>query len=317
MDSVRRWRARLLLIGTGVAFPGAEAHAQARALTLAQFAHRTWTARDGAPGAVNALAQTPDGYLWLGTGAGLYRFDGVHFEPFAPPPGQVMPSRVIGVLRALPDGSLWIGYSSGGASVLAGGRLVSYGPEEGLPPVTVNALARDSTGTMWAATMDGVARLTDGRWHRVGPECGYPGGATADLLVDRRGTVWAAEFTGVYALPRGARRFVRRAPSLATGVGDAGNGSLREDPTDRCGARRSRSARSRSPTRSVARRRRALAATPAPDGRTSSSTAGATRGASATPACSCESRSRPPRANEPSTRLPVGVTRSSSPARPG
>ena len=230
MDSVRRWRARLLLIGTGVAFPGAEAHAQARALTLAQFAHRAWTARDGAPGAVNALAQTPDGYLWLGTGAGLYRFDGVHFEPFAPPPGQVMPSRVIGVLRALPDGSLWIGYSSGGASVLAGGRLVSYGPEEGLPPVTVNALARDSTGTMWAATMEGIARLADGRWHRVGPECGYPGGATADLLVDRRGTVWAAEFTGVYALPRGARRFVRRAPSLATGVGDAGNGSLREDP---------------------------------------------------------------------------------------
>jgi ligand-binding sensor domain-containing protein len=171
-------RARYALIGASVALLGAAARAQAPAqrpeATLAQLAHRAWTARDGAPGAVNALAQTPDGYLWLGTGAGLYRFDGVRFEPFVPPAGRATPSRVIGVLRALPDGTLWIGYSSGGASVLAGGRLVSYGAAEGLPPSTVNALARDSTGTMWAATMDGVARLAGGRRQRVGPEHGSP-----------------------------------------------------------------------------------------------------------------------------------------------
>jgi signal transduction histidine kinase/ligand-binding sensor domain-containing protein len=209
---------------------GGGAHAQRPEPALGQLAHRAWTMRDGAPGAVNALAQTADGFLWLGTGTGLYRFDGVRFEAFEPPAGQALPSRIINMLHAVPDGALWIGYTRGGASVLAGGRLVSYDAGQGMPGSTVTAFARDSTGTMWAATISGIVRLVDGRWRGVGPESGYPGGATADLLVDRRGTLWAAELTGVYALPRGAGRFVRRAPSLTTGQSDPGGGGLREAP---------------------------------------------------------------------------------------
>ena len=50
------------------------------ARTLAQFQHTGWTERDGLPGPVFAAVQTVDGYLWLGTGQGLKRFDGVRFE---------------------------------------------------------------------------------------------------------------------------------------------------------------------------------------------------------------------------------------------
>src|SRR6266850_7969229 len=51
-----------------------------RALTIAQYIHTAWKAQDGAPADAWSLAQTADGWLWLGTSTGLYRFDGIRFE---------------------------------------------------------------------------------------------------------------------------------------------------------------------------------------------------------------------------------------------
>src|ERR1700761_4787003 len=52
--------------------------------TITQFAHTAWGPKDGAPSPITALAQTSDGYLWLGNPAGLYRFDGIVFERYPP-----------------------------------------------------------------------------------------------------------------------------------------------------------------------------------------------------------------------------------------
>src|ERR1700756_5350490 len=49
-------------------------------LQLSQLQHRAYPSRDGAPSSTQAIAQTPDGFLWLATQNGLYRFDGVHFD---------------------------------------------------------------------------------------------------------------------------------------------------------------------------------------------------------------------------------------------
>ena len=59
------------------------------ALDVSQYAHTSWKVRDGfVKGAIFAIAQTPDGYLWLGTESGLYRFDGVRAVPWQPPGGE-------------------------------------------------------------------------------------------------------------------------------------------------------------------------------------------------------------------------------------
>jgi signal transduction histidine kinase/ligand-binding sensor domain-containing protein len=229
------WRARHALIGASVVLLGAAARAQAPAqrpeATLAQLAHRAWTARDGAPVGIQTLAQTRDGFLWLGGPTGLFRFDGARFERYEPPPGQATPSNLVGVLHAVPDGTLWVGYmAAGGVSAITAGRLVNYGARDGLPGGTVNAFARDSAGTVWASTTRGLARLIGGRWRVVGPEVGYPGGFTNDPTVDRRGALWVDASTGVYVLPRGARRFTWRAPPLAVGEGEVGSGSVRATP---------------------------------------------------------------------------------------
>jgi ligand-binding sensor domain-containing protein len=65
-------------------------------LDIRQYAHTAWTLGNGwLNGKVNAFAQTPDGYLWLGTSSGLVRFDGVRAAPLALPSGQQLPSNAI------------------------------------------------------------------------------------------------------------------------------------------------------------------------------------------------------------------------------
>src|ERR1041384_5676070 len=68
------------------------------------------TVDDGLPqNRVSALAQTPDGYLWVGTWFGLARFDGVRFTPFNHYNTQELESDAINALAVGPDGALWIG----------------------------------------------------------------------------------------------------------------------------------------------------------------------------------------------------------------
>jgi len=123
--------------------------------TLAQLDHKAWTIRDGAPPNVVALTQSADGVLWIGTQSGLYRFDGVRFEEFEPPAGQSLSSPFITALLAVPDGSMWIGYVRSGASIIGADSLVNFGQNEGLPPGSITAFARDSGGAIWAATTTG------------------------------------------------------------------------------------------------------------------------------------------------------------------
>jgi ligand-binding sensor domain-containing protein len=78
---------------------------------IAQLHHTAWTAKDGAPSEVVALAQTADGFLWLGTGAGLFRFDGVLFEWFEPD-GEPPITTSVSTLLGVPSGELFIGFAS-------------------------------------------------------------------------------------------------------------------------------------------------------------------------------------------------------------
>ncbi|MEO8336525.1 MAG: two-component regulator propeller domain-containing protein [bacterium] len=204
----------------------ATACAQARGQALSQLDHTAWKTRNGAPAEVDALAQTADGFLWLGTSTGLYRFDGVRFERFVPPAGTSLRSASISALLALPDGALWIGYRFGGASLLARGQLTNFGAVEGVPEGSLYQFVRDSSGTMWALCSSGLARLAGAKWERVGAERGVPETKLNAAVVDRRGTLWANGLAGVFALKRNTTTFVRMGPSL----GNINQGALREAP---------------------------------------------------------------------------------------
>src|SRR2546421_4698278 len=77
--------------------------------SVSQFTHTAWSGKDGIPGPVRAMAQTQDGYLWLGTEAGLYRFDGLRFTPYEPRPGPHLHGSAILSLLAARERYLLLG----------------------------------------------------------------------------------------------------------------------------------------------------------------------------------------------------------------
>jgi signal transduction histidine kinase/ligand-binding sensor domain-containing protein len=158
-----------------------------------QYAHTAWKYYEGpVRGVVSAIAQTQDGYLWLGTWTGLLRFDGVRTILWQPPAGQPLPDQRIRYLLAGRDGSLWIGTWEG-LFHWTGERLESY------PQLTgqyVNSVLQDRKGTIWVAAM---AHNPDLR----GVLCAIQGGdvhcesggmdeVIASLYEDSRGQVWAS-----------------------------------------------------------------------------------------------------------------------------
>ena len=194
------------------------AHAIDLALTLAQLHHTAWATRDGAPAQVESLAQTGDGTLWLGSATGLFRFDGLQFERFQPPAGQGGPTGAVSTLLALPDADdLWIGYRFGGIAHWHDGRLDHYGRADGVPAGTVQALARDADGRLWAASSTGLARFDGRRWSLPPQAEGTPAGFTYALHLDRAGTLWAVAEDGTWRLARGAAHFTRSSRSVSFG----------------------------------------------------------------------------------------------------
>jgi ligand-binding sensor domain-containing protein len=199
-------RVRTLLVCLFLAFPCSCAVALDSNRTITQFAHTAWGPKDGAPGVVTALAQSTDGYLWLGSPDGLYRFDGVVFERYQPQSGGPFPTQDIYTLLALPNGDLWIGFTPGMISLLRNGHVTNYTSREGVPG-GVWALAQDREGTIWAATNTGLARLEGDRWKRVGRDWNFPGKSATAIFPDGQGTLWVSTEDTLVFLPPGARRF--------------------------------------------------------------------------------------------------------------
>jgi PAS domain S-box-containing protein len=172
---------------------------------LAQLYHSSWNARQGVSGSVTALAQTTDGYLWVGTTDGLLRFDGISFERYQPEVGSLLATSV-SALMAVPDGGLWVGFTRGGASFIKNGRVKNYSDPDGFPVSTVRCFARDPTGTIWVAAVGGLARLEGQQWLRAYKDGNFPHDSASALLVDRRGTLWVAIGSQIVYLPSGEKR---------------------------------------------------------------------------------------------------------------
>ena len=131
----------------------ASAYGLDRDRSIFQFHHTAWTAKDGAPSQISAIDQTTDGYLWIGSALGLFRFDGVTFEQYKPPDGMQLPSYNIYALMATPDNGLWISFRPSGLGFLKDGELKLFTRPEELPTSQVYRFARTPDGRIWAGTV--------------------------------------------------------------------------------------------------------------------------------------------------------------------
>jgi len=143
----------------------AEAELSGRPVSaLTNFSVDVWQAEQGLPAnTITAIAQTPDGYLWLGTFAGAVRFDGVRFETFgAGTPG--LESERITQLFLDHKGGLWLAMEYGQLSRYDHGRFTAFSANDGWPGERVHSFAESKDGTVFAATLTRVFQFREGRF---------------------------------------------------------------------------------------------------------------------------------------------------------
>lgn len=193
-------------------FAGLLASAPAIALdptrSLVQMFHRAYTRDDGLSGAVHGIAQTPDGYLWVGTDDGLYRFDGVRFEHVA---DKRFLSRGILALKLTGSGDMWISYAHGGLSRLRAGVVTNYSTTAEGAEITAQGIVEvPNGGGLWGVGGYGPYRFDGRNWHVMsGPWVpAAQGGGLRSTEPGRDGTLWAKNGDGVYYCRPGCVRFV-------------------------------------------------------------------------------------------------------------
>ena len=216
----------LILFCSVLACPSANAVDPDR--RISQYAHTAWRVRDGIfPGSPTAIAQTRDGYVWIGTPSGLLRFDGVRFVPFVPPTGKILPNPAVISLLGTTDGGLWIGTDNGVAE-WKNGDLINFPETEG----RVNSIYEDREGTIWIArsriTAGGVCKIAASVGKCYGPQDGVPPYA-ATLIGDNFGYLWIGNPTALVRWKPGSSSSYEL-PGLKSSAGLAGISSLATAP---------------------------------------------------------------------------------------
>ncbi len=164
---------------------------------ITQYIQTVWTTDAGLPQtSVYTVAQTSDGYLWVGTESGLARFDGISFKVYNRRNTPALPTDYIARLLGARDGSLWIATDSGVVHE-TGGVWTTYTVHDGLSSNDIHALFEGSDGSLWVGTAKGLNRLQNGKIQAFGSRDGLPGTAVTDLKGDSAGVLWIATDAGL------------------------------------------------------------------------------------------------------------------------
>jgi ligand-binding sensor domain-containing protein len=171
------------------------------------YVSRTWRTQDGLPeNRIQAISQTPDGYLWIATSGGLARFDGVRFVVYSRFNTPSMADDNVRALAVARDRSLWVATDGGGLLHYKDGRFQSFGPKQGLANEFVGAVLEDHSGNIWAGTNRGLFRGKGERFERVDEELHLPNIAFYGLHEGLDGRVFAGGPAGLFSIENGKLR---------------------------------------------------------------------------------------------------------------
>ncbi len=183
------------------------------------YTRRVWQTQDGLPeNTVQAFAQTPDHYLWIGTSGGLVRFDGARFVVFDRGNTPEMRENSIFCLTVSRDGSLWAGTDGGGLLRYRKGLFRAYSPSDGLTNGFVRAVYEDREGTLWTGTDDGLFKLSGERFIRTDGNGKIPALAVHDIREDHAGRLWVGGSRLVMIQESECREFLLEGYPSATRV---------------------------------------------------------------------------------------------------
>jgi ligand-binding sensor domain-containing protein/signal transduction histidine kinase len=152
------------------------------------YSRRIWQSSDGLPeDFTQSFAQTPDGYLWIGTSGGLARFDGMRFVVFNSRNESAFTDDSVYSLLVARDGTLWAGTEGGGLIRYRHGTFRAFSAAQGLANPFVRVLFEDRAGHLWVGTDLGLFRLEGEMLRRVDGGAGAPAISVHAICEDREG----------------------------------------------------------------------------------------------------------------------------------
>jgi signal transduction histidine kinase len=175
---------------------------------------RSYTNVHGLLNDVRAVYQDRNDGVWAGTfGGGLLRLQNQLWLA-APGSGAISRDREIPAFFEDSRSRLWVGFS-GGVAMWERDQCRVFGPQEGLLPGTVRALAEDKEGNLWVGTENGLNQFQSDAFTRYGKTNGLPSDSISSLLVDADGLLWVGTQSGL------ARREGGRWVSYGSAFGQA------------------------------------------------------------------------------------------------
>ncbi|AKF84288.1 histidine kinase [Myxococcus fulvus 124B02] len=196
----------VLLAGLVLAWPGLALDPQR---WVSQYSQDSWRSDDGLPqNSLLSMAQTRDGYVWLGTWEGLVRFDGARFVVFDKRNTPELRNHTIKALAEDASGVLWVGTDQGLVSYVDGRFERAPGASAPLEGFRVEHLIVGE-GSLWAGTSGGLWQvpLGEGVARQYTEADGMPGMSITALARgggDNR--LWVGTKTGLALLEGGQVR---------------------------------------------------------------------------------------------------------------
>src|SRR5579862_932070 len=192
---------------------------------LTQYSRSTWTQSQHLPqNGIRALAQTTDGYLWIGTREGIASFDGYRFTTFNREHGEI-PSNTIYSLAAGRDGSLWIATTEG-LTEFRNGISHTFTTKDGLPDNLVLFLYMSKAGDLWIVGEDSVSRLQKTKFTTWRIRSEIPMTSVREISEDRGGNLYLAGDNAIVRFRNGAFAPVTVSGVFSSGVLADHNGNL-------------------------------------------------------------------------------------------
>lgn len=196
---------------------------------LRDYRHTSWSVENGLS-AVFAMQQAPDGFLWLTTAKGVFRFDGVRFESLDEVTNGAVHNAEIDYAYASPSGNVWLTTISSGLLLWKHNTVTRY-PDRRCTPAQAKTenIVEDADGTLWIAASSGLYRLKSGTCELIRSNPAFPAGFPWAILLDRAGTLWVKWPVGdLYFLRRGQSEFERS----SSGAGASGQRAFLKQAPD-------------------------------------------------------------------------------------
>ena len=163
--------------------------------SITEYGITSWSESNGLPSIkINAVLQTHDGYLWLGTDSGLTRFDGIRFDTYSMSNSRIGANSVASLWEDAP-GVLWIGFMPGGMCRLQSEVFTCFGKDQGIPPGQLRAITGDHQGSVWFASVgSGIGRIQNGHVDAFTTANGLPSNGVSNLRWSSGNRLWISTF---------------------------------------------------------------------------------------------------------------------------